>query len=78
MNSSSPRLLLCAIDQEAPGRLTAIMGKLQNPRIFDKVELSVSEDFAAAPFQLLAQVRTGPTTTTRHAHAPLANSKTVP
>ena len=44
--------------QEAPGRLTAIMGKLQNPRIFDKVELSVSEDFAAAPFQLLAQVCT--------------------
>ena len=55
------------------------MGKLQNPRIFDKVELSVSEDFAAAPFQLLAQVRSGPpTTSTRHAHAPLANSKTVP
>ena len=41
---------------EHPGRLTAIMGKLQNPRIFDKVELIVSEDFAAAPFQLLAQV----------------------
>ena len=46
------------------------MGKLQNPRIFDKVELSVSEDFAAAPFQLLAQVRS---TSTHHAH-----SKTVP
>ena len=72
MNSNSPPL--CgAIDQEAPGRLTAIMGKLQNPRIFDKVELSVSEDFAAAPFQLLAQVRPGrPTTSTRHAHAALA------
>ena len=45
MNIDSPRPWLCgAIDQEAPARLTAIMGKLQNPRIFDKVELSVSED----------------------------------
>ena len=44
--------------QEAPGRLTAIMQKLQNIRVFEKHELEISSDFQEASFELLAQAHT--------------------
>lgn len=44
--------------QEAPGRLTAIMGKLHSARMFEKHELEISSDFSEASFELLAQAHT--------------------
>jgi hypothetical protein len=44
--------------QEAPGRLTAIMQRLQNIRVFEKHELEISSDFQEASFELLAQAHT--------------------